>query len=172
MPVLDLAECLPKLESLFSAQADVLLAYVFGSQSKGCANAGSDLDVAVLLAGEPDGAACTQRRMDVIGDLMHLFHTNDVDVVVLNRADLALRNQVVAYGRLAYARDHDAAIEYRVRTLNLYMDFAPLLRRIEQAFYQRIREGRLLDGYNPHHGAPFPDPKVPATFARAASRKP
>ena len=172
MPVFDLAECMPKLEALFAAQPDVLLVYVFGSQAKGKAHARSDLDVAVLLAGYPDGATCTQRRLDIIGDLMTLFHTNDVDVVVLNRADLVLRYQVVEHGRLAYACEHDMAVEYRVRALNLYFDFAPFLKRMEQAFYQRIREGRFLDGYNPYHGTPFPDPAFPATFARVAAGKP
>jgi predicted nucleotidyltransferase len=172
MPVFDLIECVPKLEALFAARPDVQLAYVFGSQAKGKAHPRSDLDVAVLLAGDPDGATCTQRRMDIIGDLMTLFHTNDVDVVVLNQADLSLRHQVVRYGRLAYESNHATAIEFQVRTLNLYMDFAPLLKRMEQAFYQRIREGRFLDGYNPYHGTPFPDPAVPASFARAATGKP
>ncbi len=172
MPVFDLAQCVPKLEAQFAAQPDVLLVYVFGSQAKGKADARSDLDVAVLLAGDPDGGACTQRRLSIIGDLMSLFHTNDVDVVVLNRADLVLRNQVVQYGRLAYARAHDIAVEFRVRTLNLYFDFAPFLKRGEQAFFQRIREGRFLDGYNPYHGTPFPDPAVPASFARTAAGKP
>jgi uncharacterized protein len=172
MPVFDLAETLPKLEALFAAQTDVQVAYLFGSQAKGKAHAHSDLDVAVLLEGQPDGAMCTQRRLDVIGDLMSLLHTNDVDVVVLNQADLVLRHQVVAYGKLAYAREHSIAVEFRVRTLNLYMDFAPFLKRMEQAFFQRIREGRFLDGYNPYHGTPFPDPAVPATFARSAAGKP
>jgi predicted nucleotidyltransferase len=172
MPVLDLAECLPKLDALFAAQPDVLLAYVFGSQAKGKAHSCSDLDVAVLLAGELDGPTCTQRRLDIIGDLMGLCHTSDVDVVVLNNADLALRYQVVQYGRLAYEHDHAMAVEFRVRTLNLYLDFAPFLKRMEQAFYQRIREGRFLDGHNPYHGTPFPDPAVPASFARAAAGKP
>ncbi|MDP3046922.1 MAG: nucleotidyltransferase domain-containing protein [Chloroflexota bacterium] len=172
MPVFDLAECLPELEAQFTAQPDVLLVYVFGSQAKGKAHARSDLDVAVLLVGDPDGATCTQRRLDMIGDLMSLFHTNDVDVVVLNQADLVLRYQVVQYGRLAYAREHNIGVEFRVRTLNLYFDFAPFLIRMEQAFYQRIREGRFLDGYNPYHGTPFPDPAFPASFARTTAGKP
>jgi uncharacterized protein with HEPN domain len=76
MPILDLSQCLPKLEAVFAAQPDVLLTYVFGSQAKGKAHARSELDVAMLLMGELDRVDRTQRRLDVIGDLMTLFHIN------------------------------------------------------------------------------------------------
>jgi hypothetical protein len=124
---------------------------VFGAQAEGKAHTRSDLDVSVLLEGDPDGATCTKRRLDILGNPMRIFCANDVDVVVMNQADLVLRHQVVQYGRLAYEREHLSAIESRVRAWNTYFDFAPFLKRMEQAFYQRIREGRVLDGYNPYH---------------------
>ncbi len=125
MPVFNLAECLPKLQTHFAAQRDVLLAYVFGSQARGKAHVRSDLDVAVLLDGHPTNLACTDRRLDLIGDLSRLMQTSDldVDVVILNQSPLALRYRVIRDGKLAFAREHSIAIEYRVRTLDLYFDF-------------------------------------------------
>jgi uncharacterized protein len=166
MPVFDLADCLPKLARYLSEQPDVLLAYVFGSQARGQAHLRSDLDVAVLLEGDPERGPHTDRRLDLVGGLGHLLDSNDVDVVVLNGSPLALRYRVIRDGKLAFARSRDVAIEYRVRSLNLYFDFEPLLKRDEQAFFDRIRQGRFLDGYNPYQGTIPPDPP----FARATGR--
>lgn len=167
MLVFDLAACLPQLNTYFAAQPDILLAYVFGSQARGKAHVRSDLDVAVLLDGHPANLACTDRRLDLIGDLSHLFQISDldVDVVVLNQAPLALRFRVIRDGKLAFARARDLAIEYRVRTLNLYFDFEPVIKQSEHAFFQRILQGRFMDGYNPYKGQVLPNLPLPATSA-------
>jgi len=165
MPVFDLAECLPKLAAYFASQPSVALAYVFGSQVRGKAGPLSDLDVAVLLAGEPTPAECTDRRLDFIGDLMRLLQTNDVDVVVLNVAPLALRYAVLRSGRLVFARQQQEAIEFRVQTASRYFDFRPLLERHQRIFFERIKRGEFSRGYNPYRGQAVPNPPLPATVA-------
>mgnify|MGYP001591334039 CR=1 FL=1 len=44
--LLDFSITLPRLEAYFSAQDKVILAYLFGSQARGAANALSDVDIA------------------------------------------------------------------------------------------------------------------------------
>ena len=165
MSAFDLAQCLPKLEAYFASQLSVALAYVFGSQVRGKAGPLSDLDVAVLLAGEPTPAECTDRRLDFIGDLMRLLQTNDVDVVVLNVAPLALRYAVIRGGRLVFARQRQEAIEFRVQTMSRYFDFQPILERHQRILFARIKRGELGRGYNPYRGQAVPNPPFPATAA-------
>jgi hypothetical protein len=110
------------------------------------------VDVAVLLAGHPDDDRCFDVRLEVIGGLTDIFHTDDVDVLILNQAPPALRYAVLRDGILLFCHDHQAMIDFRLRTVNEYLDFKPILKRHERAILERARKGELLSGYNPYQG--------------------
>ena len=152
MPVFDLTEIGPQLEEYFAGQPQVLVAYVFGSQTTGKAGPLSDLDVAALLAGEPTPSECFDARLEFIGGLMSLLHTNDVDVLILNDVPLIMRYQVLRTGRVIFCRDRQAMIDFRVRTLNEFFDFKPVLDYHRKVFFERILDGTWLDGYNRYQG--------------------
>ena len=129
------------LEQYFSSLEGVVLAYLFGSHARGQAWAHSDVAVTVLLEGRPDDERCLDVRMEVIGGLMEVLDTNKVRMVILNRAPPALGFTVLRGGRLPFCRDHQARIEYQVRTANEYLDFEPFLKRYEHALLERARSG-------------------------------
>lgn len=152
MEQLDLSQYADALEQYFASLDGVMLAYLFGSHARGRAWAHSDVDVAVLLEGRPDDDRCFDMRLEVIGGLMDVLHTNDVDVLILNQAPPALRYAVLRDGVLLFYRDRQAMIEFRVRTLNEYLDLKPMLKRHERAMLEKARKGELLSGYDPYHG--------------------
>ena len=141
------------LEQYFASLDGVVLAYLFGSHARGQAGPLSDVDTAVLLEGHPDDDRCLDMRLEIIGGLMGLLHTNDVDVLILNQAPPALRYAVLRDGVLLFCRDRQAMIQFRVQTLNEYLDFKPILRRHERAILERAQKGELLSGHDPHRGA-------------------
>jgi predicted nucleotidyltransferase len=148
----DLSQYIDRLEQYFSSLEGVVLAYLFGSHARGQAWAQSDVDVAVLLENRPDDDRCFDVRLEVIGGLMNLLDTDEVDVLILNQAPPALRYAVLRDGVLLYCRDRQAMIEFRVRAVNEYLDFKPILRRHERAILQKARKGELLSGYDPYRG--------------------
>jgi len=154
------------LETYFAGRSDVALAYLFGSLARGQAGPLSDIDVAVLLAGAPAADACFQARLDIIGDLMRRLHTNDVDVLILNQAPLTLRYAVLRDGVLLFARSQHDAVAFRVRTLNEYFDFAPMIAMHQRIFFEKVRKGEFLSGYNPYRGALTTDKNLLERFAR------
>jgi predicted nucleotidyltransferase len=142
-----------ELKVCFAGRADVSLAYLFGSVARGQAGPLSDVDVAVLLDDAPGADTCFRARLEVIGDLMSLLHVDDVDVLILNQAPPTLRYAVVRDGVLLFARRHQDAVTFRVRTLNEYSDFAPMIAMHQRIFFEKVRRGELLSGYNPYRGA-------------------
>lgn len=153
MQEFDLTQTASSLERYFASLNDVVLAYLFGSYARRQAWAHSDVDIAVLLAGQPDDDHCFDMRLEIIGGLMDILNVNDVDVLILNQAPPALRYAVLRDGRLLFCRDRQAMIMFRVRTINDYLDFKPILQRHETALLERARKGELLRGCNPHQGA-------------------
>src|SRR3990172_665578 len=89
-----------ELKNVLVQKPDVVLAYLFGSHARQEANRLSDVDFAVLLAGRPSDDVCFAARMDIMGLVMRILRTNDVDVAILNQAPLALRYRAARDGRI------------------------------------------------------------------------
>lgn len=85
---------LQKLKRYFVDKDDVLMAFLFGSRSKGMAHKESDVDVAVYVRPVKDGASLevesevdyTKVASQMASDVSDILKEDAVDVVVLNNA--------------------------------------------------------------------------------------
>lgn len=144
---------IPVLQQTLAAYDDVIAAYLFGSYARGTAGALADVDVAVLVAADLDDQRRFALQLDLMSALQRALSRDDVDVVVLNAAPLALSYRVLRDGILLTCRDQQTRIDFTARTVSQYLDFKPFIERHEQQILARARRGALLDGYNPHRGA-------------------
>jgi predicted nucleotidyltransferase len=141
MAALDIGEHAPQLRQLFAAHG-VVLAYLFGSQAEGKAGPLSDVDIAVLLGPQVERERWFQTQLDLIGELMSLFHRNDVDVVILNEATPLLAYQVARYGQVIYEDEATRpAVDFAVYAVSRYADTAPL-RRLKRRYLEEWLEDR------------------------------
>jgi len=134
---------LSALVSYLRDQRDVVLVYLFGSHARHRARPQSDLDIALLLdEQERMSFELLERRLDLAARAAEIVG-GWVDVVLLNRAPLLLQGQVLGEGRLLYATDKAAQVEYEAHTRALYFDFQPRLRQHRDALIRAGREGTL-----------------------------
>lgn len=112
----------PAVESELE-QAGISFAYLFGSRAAGTDRPGSDADVAVSSPRQL-GLLEIERLAD---RLARALGAPAVDLVVLERAGLELRGEVVQRGRLLFSRDEPARVAFEVRTRSEYLDFLPTL---------------------------------------------
>lgn len=96
-PFADLAK---RLAEVFGRFPEVLAAYLFGSMAEGRAGPHSDLDLAVV----PTSPAARGRRLDILAALV-AAGLDDVDLAILDGADVVLRFEAVRPNRLVYARE-------------------------------------------------------------------
>jgi predicted nucleotidyltransferase len=119
-----LSQC---LQALFSEEASVRLAYVFGSQVQGNAGPLSDLDVAVLVteACRDTPTACRARLAHKVRSCADL---DEVDLVLLSQAPIELAYHVIADGERVYEANRATRVEYEAYVLGHHGDFLPILR--------------------------------------------
>jgi predicted nucleotidyltransferase len=137
------ARTLPSRDQVRAAVIDavasepaVLAVYLFGSTTRDQEGPLSDLDVAVLLDAQVDGAELAGRLTDVLSRQLKSDH---VDLVSLREAPVPVRYRVVRDGLLLMSRDEAARQRFTAETVLLYLDFAPLRDRA----FARVRDGIL-----------------------------
>jgi len=129
-----------RLRTRLEREPDIVFAYLFGSQARGKTGPLSDVDVAVMVAPEEDGL---DQHLRMIRAVAEVVGSERADVVILNRAPVALAHRVLRDGRVILSRDDRARIEHWVRTVDRYLDMAPLRRALEEGLKHRLEEGRL-----------------------------
>lgn len=119
-----------QLEAFFAERGTahgIAAAYLFGSEARGTAYAGSDVDVAVLFSAEPP-KGLAGLAFGLQGELERRFH-RAVDLVVLNRAPADLVHRVLRDGKILAEPDRSHRIRFEVAKRNEYFDLLPFLRR-------------------------------------------
>lgn len=113
----------------------VTLVYLFGSYAEGTASPLSDVDFGVVFESFPrDPSAAYQLLYDLFTDLIP---GREVDIVLLQRANLELRGDVVRHGVVLYEASPDVRAAFEERTMLACADFAPLQREIDRMILAR-----------------------------------
>ncbi|MBI5878077.1 MAG: nucleotidyltransferase domain-containing protein [Chloroflexi bacterium] len=142
------AATLARIASTLADQPDLVAAYLFGSRAGGRVSPRSDLDIAVVLAGEPDSRARLSRRLEIMGELEPIA-PYAVDVVLLNDAPTALQMEVLRCRRLC-ERDHAARIAFEARVFAIHADMQPHRDFFTQLMLETAAKGRF-GGYGHRH---------------------
>ncbi len=101
------------------------LVYIFGSRVSGNVGPLSDYDFAILFSQDPEAGGVCALKHRIAGFL----GTDRIDLVVLNRAPVELKYNVVTTGKVLYEESRKALVEFEARTLSSYFDSLPVLRR-------------------------------------------
>jgi uncharacterized protein YutE (UPF0331/DUF86 family)/predicted nucleotidyltransferase len=130
-----LAEMMDKqdISHLFEKEG-VKLAFLFGSIID--SDTAADVDVAVLLKDYSFDA-----YLELYERLRQVLKTSDLDLVVLNRSNAAIKMEALLKGVLLFAEKQEALSDFAIDTLVEYEDF----RRFKKEYMPRLQE-RSLEG--------------------------
>jgi predicted nucleotidyltransferase len=128
-------ELLPKAVDYLRGRHDIEFAYFFGSIGRGKRFPLSDIDIAIYLKDLPD---IHEKKMEILGTLMNLLETDEIDLVILNVAPLTLKMKILESKTIVV--DHSPSLRHRFESLIMreYFDFSVL----EKAILER----RFLSG--------------------------
>jgi predicted nucleotidyltransferase len=115
-----------KLASVLKKDKGIVFAYLFGSSAKWPNAKAADTDIAVMLKKDCRGLK-KLAAINSISAKVSAMTNNNVDVVILNGASAALRQQVVKYGRLLFEKKKGMVHAFIVDTITAYFDYLQIL---------------------------------------------
>jgi len=98
------------------------LIYLFGSRANGRATKLSDIDIAILLGNERK-INLRKLILNLIFDLSQVFHSDRIDLLILNKAGLNIQYNVVFEGKILYQVNENVRCNYETQVIKLYLDF-------------------------------------------------
>jgi len=132
----NILELLPKVNNFLENYPKVIFAYLFGSLVKGKVNPLSDIDIALYLK---KGTKFSRDKMVILKELIDIFGTEEIDLVILNIAPLTLRARIVENKKILVDKDPFLRHSFESLVLREYFDFS---KKEEEIFKRRFSLGR------------------------------
>ena len=130
----DFPKKLIKVEQYLKGSKDIAFAYLFGSLARDIATPLSDVDIAVYLRSEKT----SDKRLEIIGDLVNILKTDRLDLVILNTAPLSLKMRIMKARKVMADNLPFIRHVFESTTIRTCLDFS----KVED----RILEKRYLHG--------------------------
>jgi hypothetical protein len=131
----NIEDLIPKAFAYLQSRPDILFAYLFGSFGKGKHFPLSDVDIAVYLKEASD---VPEKKMEILGALIDILQTDEIDLVILNSAPLPLRMRILENKKVVVDREPFLRHHYESLTMREYFDFSVLEKDI---LYRRFLSG-------------------------------
>jgi len=123
-------------------QDKISLVIFFGSYSRGQANKNSDLDLAVLVDKK---SINDDLELSLLTTFINLVRRDNLDLVLLNRADPLLQSQVAWYGTLLYEKTSGLFNRFKVQAMRNYDDAQKFI-RLEEIYVHNFLRGKRAHG--------------------------
>jgi len=131
----NIEDLIPKALTYLQSRPEILFAYFFGSFGKGKHFPLSDMDIAVYLK---EGSDVPEKKMEILGTLIDILQTDEIDLVVLNSAPLPLRMGILENKKVIV--DHEPFLRHHYESLTMreYFDFSV---KEKDILYRRFLSG-------------------------------
>jgi len=114
-------QLLPGAVKYLESHPKVLFSYFFGSLTKGILSPLSDVDIAIFLE---KGDNLADRKLEILGKLIDILETDEIDLVVLNTAELPLVMGILKNKKLMVDKDPFARHQFESLMMRKYFDFS------------------------------------------------
>jgi predicted nucleotidyltransferase len=156
LPELNVEKIKPALKELSGCFPQVIAAYLFGSYAGGRPTPLSDVDIGILLVNNLSDMESFKIEMHLLGKLQKILGTNNIDLVVLNKAPLPIQYHATC-GILFFSTNEEKRTGFVEYVRKYYIDCLPIYREYKEEFLKRVKEGCGQGGEFPKDRQTTPD---------------
>lgn len=117
----NILDLLPGAGDYLKSHPKVLFSYLFGSLAKRQPLPMSDVDIAVYLKRDSDFAEC---KLEILGQLMDILNTDEIDLVMLNTADISLVMNIIKSKEIIVDKNPFERHLFESLMMRKYFDFS------------------------------------------------
>jgi predicted nucleotidyltransferase len=117
----NIIQLLPGAVDYLESHPRIFFAYLFGGLARGKPQPLSDVDIAVYL--KPD-CNFAENKLDILGNLMDILQTDEIDLVVLNRTELPLIMNILRNKKALVDKDPFCRHLFESLVMRKYFDFS------------------------------------------------
>ena len=117
----NILQLLPGAVNYLESHPKVIFSYLFGSLAKGSPLPLSDVDIAVFLK---KGANIAENKLEILGELIDILQTDEIDLVVLNTANLPLVMNILRNKKIIVDKDPFSRHVFESMIMRKYFDFS------------------------------------------------
>jgi predicted nucleotidyltransferase len=121
----------------------VVAAMLIGSQARATAGPLSDVDIGVWHEPGLDSSGRLELQLGLAAAAREALGTDEVDIVLLNRATPLMRHRAVRDARPLVERDSKTRVRLESRAILDYLDTKPLRAELARGMRHRLEEGRF-----------------------------
>ena len=112
---------IPQVTAYLKSNPQIIFAYIFGSFAKGKLKPLSDVDIAVYLQQGSDVVEC---KLEILGKLIDILQTDEIDLVVLNAVNLPLVINVLKSKKIIVDKEPFSRHIFESLAMRKYFDFS------------------------------------------------
>ena len=128
----DIESLIPPAAAYLKSNSRIIFAYFFGSLAKGKPQPLSDVDIAVYLK---QGANVVECKLAILGKLIDILQTDEIDLIVLNTANLPLIMNILKSKKVIVDKEPFARHIFESLAMRKYFDFSIKEKAILQRRY-------------------------------------
>jgi predicted nucleotidyltransferase len=133
----------------FCQKRGISLVVLFGSQVRGLAREGSDVDLGLVLDTYP---ITPEEELTLIRELVWTTENANLDITILNHADPLLGYHVACHGRPLYEQEPCSFNRFQLRAWKRFIDTAKF-RRLQRPFIEAFLRGDVRRARQDRHRA-------------------
>jgi uncharacterized protein len=139
----DIDHRIERLAQRLASDPRVAAVWLFGSHARGEADALSDVDLALLAEGRGNRPELDRHREKWLLAAFDELGSEEVSLLVLNLAPVALRHAALRDAQLLWARRPELAADFEAWTRKEFFDFKRYLDAYDRELFARAAAGRL-----------------------------
>lgn len=128
-------------QSLEPLERQISAVILFGSLAANKETPLSDVDLAVLYHKNLSLEELDKLHLQVMGIIIDLFQSDDIDVINLNTAPLSMQYGAINQAKILLLNDRAEYVDFWEQTIKYYLDFKPLLDECNNTLLKTLAGG-------------------------------